>query len=225
MGACIKFCYPCMIILDARLIFIKRSLLIPPSACDVGGIRRRVVRNPSRMENHTKCNTHTNIHSNYSFARARLLVMFKIWTCSYKSLNIFKNSFIWSKVKLISPRRSSGSPGAMSGAILDIESSITTLIWAYKGHVNKKWYGSSIPNPHLHVSVVTYPVFLLTLSWLLPEWLPPHVVTYPVFLLALWWLFSEWFPRMWSRFLPWLAPIRVLILPQCRRNWSKTELR
>ena len=24
-------------------------------------------------------NTHTNIHSNYSFASARLLVMFKIW--------------------------------------------------------------------------------------------------------------------------------------------------
>ena len=60
-----------------------------------------------------------------------------------------KIGLFWSKVKLISPRRSSGSPGAMSGFIWDIESSIT-IIWAYKGHMNKKWYGSSIPNPHLH---------------------------------------------------------------------------
>ena len=75
----------------------------------------------------------------------------KSGTCSYISLNIFKNSFVliesYIVIPLVIPLE---SPGAMSGFIWDIESSITTLIWAYKGHMNNKWCGSSIPNPHLH---------------------------------------------------------------------------
>ena len=43
----------CMVF-HARWIFLTTSLRIPP-ACDSGGIRRWVVRNPSHMENHTKC--------------------------------------------------------------------------------------------------------------------------------------------------------------------------
>ena len=43
-------------VFHVRWIFLTTSLRIPPeSRSDEGGIRRRVVRNPSHMENHTKC--------------------------------------------------------------------------------------------------------------------------------------------------------------------------
>ena len=44
----------CMVF-HVRWIFLTTSLRIPPELrSDEGGIRRRVVRNPSHMENHTK---------------------------------------------------------------------------------------------------------------------------------------------------------------------------
>ena len=48
--------YAFCMVFHARWIFLTTSLRIPPeSRSDEGGIRRRVVRNPSHMENHAKC--------------------------------------------------------------------------------------------------------------------------------------------------------------------------
>ena len=48
--------YAFCMVFHVRWIFLTTSLRIPPeSLSDEGGIRRRVVRNPSHMENHTKC--------------------------------------------------------------------------------------------------------------------------------------------------------------------------
>ena len=48
--------YAFCMVFHVRWIFLTTSLPIPPeSRSDEGGIRRRVVRNPSHMENHTKC--------------------------------------------------------------------------------------------------------------------------------------------------------------------------
>ena len=56
---CILYGFP------VRWIFLTTSLRIPPeSRSDEGGIRRRVVRNPSHMENHTKCIFSHTLHFN-----------------------------------------------------------------------------------------------------------------------------------------------------------------
>ena len=47
--------YAFCMVFHARWIFLTTSLPNPTQVtCDEGGIRRRVVRNPSRMENYTK---------------------------------------------------------------------------------------------------------------------------------------------------------------------------
>ena len=56
MGPNYGIWYAFCMIFHVRWIFLTTSLRIPPdSRSDEGGIRRRVVRNPSHMENHTKC--------------------------------------------------------------------------------------------------------------------------------------------------------------------------
>ena len=52
-------------VFHVRWIFLTTSLRIPPESLrDEGGIRRRVVRNPSHMENHTKCIFSHTLHFN-----------------------------------------------------------------------------------------------------------------------------------------------------------------
>ena len=57
--------YAFCMVFHVRWIFLTTSLRIPPeSRSDEGGIRRRVVRNPSHMENHTKCIFSHTLHFN-----------------------------------------------------------------------------------------------------------------------------------------------------------------
>ena len=53
--------YTLCTVFHVKWIFLTTNLRIPPRV-DEGGIRRRVVRNPSRMENHTKCIFSHNLH-------------------------------------------------------------------------------------------------------------------------------------------------------------------